>query len=156
LVSYFKLQPPNSSGKDVADAGDLLALQTFNFAFDTGVFALERHRIQLSACYLILAYTGARPAEIVNGEKKKPKDGSWEELFGPKAIEGTSKGDGHDEAGLLEKLISQQTTNRGRPKALCYEDILLMVVRHPETGRDVLMMSIKFSHHKGADNKPKP
>ena len=33
--------------------------------------------------------------------------------------------------------------------------ILLMVVRHPETGEDVLAMSIKLIHHKGADNKPK-
>ena len=40
--------------------------------------------------------------------------------------------------------------------ALCYEDILLMVVRHPQTGEDVLAMSITFIHHKGADNKPKP
>jgi hypothetical protein len=28
-------------------------------------------------------------------------------------------------------------------------------VRHPGTGDDVLAMSIKFIHHKGADNKPK-
>ncbi|KAK4220404.1 hypothetical protein QBC38DRAFT_550690, partial [Podospora fimiseda] len=31
-----------------------------------------------------------------------------------------------------------------------------MVVRHPETGEDVLAMSTKFVHHKVADNKPKP
>ncbi|KAK3370839.1 hypothetical protein B0T24DRAFT_679988 [Lasiosphaeria ovina] len=33
---------------------------------------------------------------------------------------------------------------------------MLMAVRHPETGEDVLVMSIKFIHRKGADNKPKP
>ena len=53
-------------------------------------------------------------------------------------------------------MISQECESRGRPKALCYEDILLMVVRHPETGEDGLAMSIRFAHHKGADNKPKP
>jgi len=37
-----------------------------------------------------------------------------------------------------------------------WQDILLMVVRHPETGEGVLAMSIKLIHHKGADNKPKP
>lgn len=31
-----------------------------------------------------------------------------------------------------------------------------MVVRHPDTGTDVLAISIKFIHHKGVDNKPKP
>jgi hypothetical protein len=57
---------------------------------------------------------------------------------------------------VLEGILSRETVGRGRPKALCYEDILLMVMRHPETGEDVLAMSIKFMHHKGADNKPKP
>lgn len=49
-----------------------------------------------------------------------------------------------------------ETTKRGRPKALCYEDILMMLVRHPVTGLPVLAMAIKFIHHKGADKKPKP
>jgi hypothetical protein len=57
---------------------------------------------------------------------------------------------------VREDLLCQETLGRGRPKALCYEDILLMVVRHPETGRDVLAMAVKFIHHKGADNRPKP
>ena len=52
-------------------------------------------------------------------------------------------------------MLSQETADRGRPKALCYEDISLMAVRHPESGRDILAMSIKFVHYKGADNKPK-
>jgi hypothetical protein len=43
-----------------------------------------------------------------------------------------------------------------RPKALCYEDIQMMIVRHPTTGRCMPAMAIKFVHHKGADNKPKP
>jgi hypothetical protein len=69
------------------------------------------------------------------------------ELFEPEAEDNDSR---------LSKELSQETVARGRPKALCYEDILLMVVRHPQTGEDVLAMSIKFIHHKGADNKPKP
>ena len=65
----------------------------------------------------------------------------------PKAI-GTSTSDDDDESlddnsKLLEEL-SQETVARGHPKALYYEDILLMVVRHPETGEDVLATSIKF------------
>jgi hypothetical protein len=31
-----------------------------------------------------------------------------------------------------------------------------MVVRHPETGEDVLAMAVKLLHHKGADKKLKP
>ncbi|KAI0410492.1 FluG domain-containing protein [Xylaria grammica] len=45
---------------------------------------------------------------------------------------------------------------QGRPKALCYEDILLIVVRHPEIGKDVYAMAVQFIYHEGADNKSKP
>jgi hypothetical protein len=42
-------------------------------------------------------------------------------------------------------------------KALCYEDIILWVVRNPvKGGRDVLAMEVYLRHHKGVDNKPKP
>ncbi|KAF3763489.1 hypothetical protein M406DRAFT_352374 [Cryphonectria parasitica EP155] len=71
LVHRFGLVAPNGGGKDVADSGDLLALQTFNIAYDTGVFSGERHRIQLAGCYLGLAFTGARPAEFVDGGAKE-------------------------------------------------------------------------------------
>jgi len=158
LVPLYNLQPPNADGKPVLGTDDLLALLTFNLAYDTGVFPLEAHRVQLDGIYLGLAYTGARPAEIVDNEKSRPKDGSWEEIFGPNLIVNDDSDDkAQDDASrLLEEMLCQETTGRGRPKALCYEDVLLMVVRHPDTGADVLAMSIKFIHHKGADNKPKP
>lgn len=138
----------------------MLSLLIFNIAYDTAVFPTEGHRIQLAGCYIFLAYTGARPAEIVDNEPSKPKDGTWEELYGRKAI-GNGADDGGDKAAdensqLLEAMLCQETLGRGRPKALCYEDVFLMVVRHPETGKDVLAMAVKFIHHKGADNKPKP
>ncbi|KAJ6437505.1 hypothetical protein O9K51_10064 [Purpureocillium lavendulum] len=42
-------------------------------------------------------------------------------------------------------------------KALCYEDMVLWIVRDPNMGgRDVLAMEVLFRHHKGADKKPKP
>ena len=36
-------------GKPVLGTDDLLVLQTFNIAYDEGVFPSERHRIKLSA-----------------------------------------------------------------------------------------------------------
>ncbi|KAJ6627794.1 hypothetical protein B0H10DRAFT_2209916 [Mycena sp. CBHHK59/15] len=96
VVPRFRLSPPAARIKTVTDSGDLLALLLFNVAYDGRLFPSERRRLDLAACYLILAYTGYRLAEI------------------------------------------------------------LVVVRHPETGRDTLTMSIKFAHHKGTDNKPKP
>ncbi|KAK4172699.1 FluG domain-containing protein [Triangularia setosa] len=136
LVRRYDLQPPCNRGKDVANVDTLLVLQTFDIKDDTGIFSWERHRIQLSGCYL--------------GQPK---------LFTRHATGSPScdKDKGPDEhSRLLEEMISQECESRGRPKALCYEDILLMVVRHPKTDEDALTMSIKFVHHKGADNKPKP
>jgi hypothetical protein len=119
---------------------------------------------------MVLFYTGARPAEIVNNERKKPKDGSTEELFGVKAVmssgpgncetEDESEGADHEavdgDSSQLCRLLLQETIRRDRPKALCYEDILMMIVRHPVTKQAVPAMAIKFIHHKGSDNKPKP
>lgn len=159
LVAKYKLRPPCILGKDVANVDTLLVLLTFNIRYDTGVFPWEGHRIQLPGCYLGLACTGARPAEFVDGETKTGKDEYTKELLSQ--IAATSIPSDEDEAPdkdsrLLEKMILQEYEGRGRPKALCYEDILLMVVRHPETGEDVLAMYIRLAHHKGMDNKPKP
>jgi hypothetical protein len=96
----------------------------------------------------------------VDGEKRSPKDECLGERFGRNAIAGSCSDKDKDAAldessSVLEQILSRETVGRRRPKCLCYEDILLMVVRHPGTGDDVLAMSIKFIHHKGADNKPK-
>ncbi|KAK4249237.1 hypothetical protein C7999DRAFT_39654 [Corynascus novoguineensis] len=166
LIPRHGLQAPNVIGKQVADWRDLLVLLTFNIAYDTAIFPRERHRLNLAGCYLFLI-------------KKKPKDGSWEEIYAPKSIcprdrdmvmrrgpapfdtgyvVGVRKDGAQDEFSdeIVEAMLAGETLGRGRPKALCYEDILLMVVRHPVTGDDVLAMAVKFIHHKGADNNPKP
>jgi hypothetical protein len=165
LVPRFGFRPPNIEGKPVLNVDSLQAILVFNIAYDIGIFPLERHRISLSGCYMILCYTGARPAELVDNERQRPKDGSLEELFGAKAVMSAEQGDGEaegDEEALdadsaeLCKLLLRETLGRERPKALCFEDILLMIVRDPATGRSIPAMSIKFIHHKGCDNKPKP
>lgn len=163
LVRLYGLQPPNVRGKDVADSDTLLVLLNFNIKYDTAIFSSEWHRVQLPGCNQGLAYTGARPAEFVDGEKRSGQDDSLQELFPGASRRSEKEDDDKDDdrapdenSRLLEELLSQETAGRGRPKSLCYEDILLMVVRRPETGEDVLAMSIKFIHHKGADNKPKP
>jgi hypothetical protein len=159
LIDRYGIQPPCTRGKDVANADTLLVLQTFNIKYDTGIFSWEGHRVQLSGCYLGLAFTGARPAEFVDGEKKSGDDGCLEELF-PRHATGSAPNDEDkapdEHSRLLEEMISQECESRGRPKALCYEDIRMMVVCHPETGEDGLAMSIRLAHHKGADNKPRP
>ena len=107
-----------------------------------------------------MCYTGARPAELVDGQRKAPKDGSMQEVFPRKALPmADSLEDGEatdDKSKLINRLLLEENVSRGRPKALCYEDILMMIVRHPVTGLPIPAMVIKFIHHKGADHKPKP
>jgi hypothetical protein len=102
------------------------------------------------------ATTGVGSAEIVDNEPSQPKDGTWDELYGRKGIEQDGKYDGNDKgpnehSRLLEDLLCQETVGRGRPKALCYEDMTLMFMPHHET-KNVLAMAAKFIHHKGANN----
>ncbi|KAK7959755.1 uncharacterized protein PG986_004609 [Apiospora aurea] len=140
LVPHFKLRPPNVDGKPVVNSDGVFALLVFNIAYDDGIFAR------------------VRPGELVDNETHKPSDGSWEDLFASKCSTSSNEDNNHapDEFQLLENILARETTDRGRPKALCYEDIRLMVVRHPETGQDMFSMAVKFIHHKGMDNNPKP
>ncbi|TIC97035.1 hypothetical protein CH35J_007397 [Colletotrichum higginsianum] len=156
LIPRFGYRAPNINGKPVLGADNLQAILTFNIAYDTGIFPSERQRPQLAGCYQLLYYTGARPAEIVHAERKTPKDGCTDEIFKLKGVKSINHECGKDNDSLLDRLLLQETAGRGRPKALCYEDILMMIVRHPVTGRAVPAMAVKFIHHKGADNKPRP
>ncbi len=65
----------NVDRNPVLGIDDLLILQTFDIAYDEDILPAERHRIQLLGCYLLLAFTGCRPAEIVDNEKGKLQDG---------------------------------------------------------------------------------
>lgn len=149
-----------AEGKPIMGTNGLYSLLSFNIGYDTNTVRVEGHRVQLAGCWILLAYTGARPAEIVDNERPLPKDGSYEELWSLKTTEDANEYDDkiadNSKSSILEEMLCQETVGRGRPKALCYEDIKLMVVYHPETRKHVLCMAIKFIHHKGADNKPKP
>ena len=63
-------------------------------------------------------------------------------------------------SGTLESNTSNANKDQDpvrRHKALCYEDLVLWIVKDPKGGqRDVLALEAFFRHHKGADNKPKP
>ncbi|KAK3693261.1 hypothetical protein B0T22DRAFT_496122 [Podospora appendiculata] len=116
-VKKYNIQPPCSHGKYVTNADTLLVLLTFNIRYDTSIFPWEGHRVQLPGCYLGLAFTGARPAEFVDREKRNAI----------RSIPDDENKAPNEHSRLLEDMISQEYEVRGRPEALCYEDILLMV-----------------------------
>ncbi|PCD25770.1 hypothetical protein AU210_012206 [Fusarium oxysporum f. sp. radicis-cucumerinum] len=91
-IPRFGHRPPNIDGKPVLNVDNL------------------------PGCYQLLCYTGARPAELVDGERKKPKDNSLDELFGHKTSHSSSMENGTDpelssneKANLVEGLLTQET-----------------------------------------------
>ncbi|KAL4064698.1 hypothetical protein V8B97DRAFT_2010800 [Scleroderma yunnanense] len=145
LVPTFNLQLPNSNGKPVLGFDGLLMLL----------------QVRLSGIYL-LGYTGGCPAEFVDNEKKPPKDAGFDEVFAPSALTRLRRDnkDPDREAQtenlwLLADMLSQAMARQKCLKALCYEDILLAVFRHPETSSDVWVMAVKLVHHKGEHRRLK-
>ncbi|PKK43246.1 hypothetical protein CI102_12163 [Trichoderma harzianum] len=113
------LRAPNIDCKAVLNVDSLRVILTFNIADDAGTFDLEQYRIHLAGCYQILCSTRARPAELVDGERKKPKDGSFKKLFLQKVVD--SADDNSDdvtdtldeESWKIKELLSMETTKHG-------------------------------------------
>ncbi|KAF8514103.1 hypothetical protein BU17DRAFT_94798 [Hysterangium stoloniferum] len=125
VIRAYRFKNSQTCVKTVTDSSDLLAMMIHNIAYDKLILPDERVRLVVAASYLILGYTGCRPAEIVDASDPE-----------------------------FEDDLPRQSPRR--PNALCYEDITLFVCRHPDTGEHCLGMAIKFTHHKGHDNKLKP
>jgi hypothetical protein len=161
LIPQFCLEQPTLQAKDITNSGDLLTLLSFNYAYNQHIFPSKCQRLDLTVCYLILAYTRCWPAKIVDGEKPLPTNNvCWDQLFASQATLPLrvllKDAPPNTQSKKIVRLLELETWSCGRPKALCYEDIQLMVVHLPDSGKDILTMSIKFAHHKGSDNRPKP
>jgi len=138
-------------GKMLLIWANLLTPLTLNIAFGIYVFTLGWYR-QLSACYLILAYTRAQPAESVNSEKPKPTDGLWEQVFRSELNRGEKKDGNHDKgsnmnAGLFKGLFRKRpfTVDIWKRSAMENSCWWWCVI---ESGQDDLVMSVRLSHHK--------
>jgi hypothetical protein len=126
--------------KPVLGVDDLLLLLNHHWARDTSTFSTERHRVQFALILLLLFGTGCRPAELVDGKKKRKENLSSDDddLEGDVAMSGVEEDIRHFDA-------------------ICYEDVRLLVVRSPGSGeRDVLAMEVTMAHHKGHKRRPKP
>jgi hypothetical protein len=172
--------------KPVMGVDDLLLGLTHHWSRDTSIFPTEDDRLDLPTIMLFQAYTACRPAELVDGTKSRGgndpllDDDEHMDAHMLKAIPHTES---ETSKSVSLKTSSRQTPGRAckedsdhasgfdqtifdnightepprKHKALCYEDIILWIVKDPKMGeRDVLAMEVYFRHHKGADNKPKP
>ncbi|KAI9808022.1 MAG: hypothetical protein M1827_007547 [Pycnora praestabilis] len=121
--------------KPVMGVDDLLLVLTHHWAKLKSVFPNERQRVQLPRILLFAAYTASRPGELW----KEP----WDDL----------ENSDYDEIGA-DRGKEKETK---RSKAVCYEDICLMLLRNPTPGeRHVLDIESTLAHHKGVDRKLKP
>lgn len=139
--------------KPVLGVDDLLLLLTSHWARGKFTFPTERQRVQFALILLLAAYTGCRPAELVDASKSvntgKPatvKD-QWDDLDSVQ----------YDDSGDNKDAMSGAKSASARCKALCYEDVRLLIVRKLVRGeQDVLAMEVTMAHHKGVDKRPKP
>jgi len=165
--------------KPVLGADDVLLLLTHLWARDTSIFPTEDQRLTLATMMLLSIYTGCRPAELADASKraggkttsrKRPHIEAWDAVNDLDEDECVDEEEGLDEPNYQRQepwdnkndteydddYFDPDTVER-EYKSLCYEDIRLWIVRNPTEGeRDLLGMEITFSHHKGADRKPKP
>ena len=136
--------------KPVMGVDDLLRVLVYHWAKDQSVFPNERQRVQLATILLFAAYTSSRPAELVDAqvsEKSKKNENNWK---------WRSEDDPWNDSSNTDFADGVRDTRR-RSKAICYEDVCLMVLRNPDNdGRPVVAMEVTLSHHKGVDRKPKP
>ncbi|ELR02067.1 hypothetical protein GMDG_05228 [Pseudogymnoascus destructans 20631-21] len=164
LADEFKLRR-TMKAKPVLGADDILLLLTHLWARDTSVFPTEDQRLTTATIMLLSIYTGCRPAELVDALKraggkttsrKRPHIEVWDAINDLDEDEWRAPWDNKNDSEYDDDYFDPDTVER-EYKSLCYEDIRLWIVRNPtEEERDLLGMEITFSHHKGADRKPKP
>lgn len=126
---------------------DLYRVLLYLWVKDISVFPNERQQHQLATIQLFAAYTSARPAELVNGEVSKEQkakfSGNWSSH---NPWDDPDNSDYEQGGGKPE-----------RSKALCWEDVCLMLLRDPDNKEwPVVAMKVTLSHHKGVNRKPKP
>jgi hypothetical protein len=90
---------------------------------------------------------------LVNNKRKPPKDGSLRQLFGIKVI--ILANAINEDSRKLDKLFIREIIKRGWLKALCYKDILIIIVCNLNIGQATLAIALKFIFYKGYNNKPK-
>jgi hypothetical protein len=133
---------------------DLLMALTHHWSKDISQFPDERQRVQLAVIMLFAAFTASRPGELVDGSRKRGRR---------KAANQRAKTEGGIQLPWndIDNDDFDEITNTEpdgyRPKALCYEDVSVVLLPNPKDGtRNVLAMEIRLANHKGSDNKPKP
>ena len=101
----------------------------------------------------------------MDNEEEKIRDGPIKTLSGNAAVHSTTPDQGQDDPSgaldpnrkVLDDFLLQEPVGHGPPKALCYEDIQMMIMRHPDTKRCIPAMTMNFTnHHEGENGKAGP
>jgi hypothetical protein len=133
---------------------DLLMALTHHWSKDNSQFPDKRKRAQLAVIMLFAAFTASRPGELVDESRKrgrrKPANQRAKTEIGVQVPWNDIDNDDFDEITNIEP-------EGYRPKALCHEDVSVVLLPNPKDGtRNVLATEIRLAHHKGSDNRPNP
>jgi Protein of unknown function (DUF3435) len=132
--------------KPVMGADDLQLALLHHWALDTSTFPDERQRVQLALIMLVAAFTGCRPGELVDAAKNREV-----------AFQSQDPWNNPQDLDYVETSMEQPGRKAERTRAICYEDIRLMLLRNMEEGgRDILALEITLAHHKGMDRQLQP
>lgn len=164
-IPRFGHRLPTIDGKPFLNSDRLREILHYIWAYDTTVLPRETLRLQLAGSYQVSCYTGAQPADLVDNKEEKIRDGPIKTLSGNTAVHSATPGRGQDDPSgaldpdrnVLDDFFLQEPAEHGQPKALCYEDIQMMIMRHPDTKRCIPAMTMKLTnHHRGGNNKAGP
>jgi hypothetical protein len=128
LKPLFDLDP-GIKLKPISDVDSITLALVHHWAKDTSVFPSERQRVQVPAIWNLCGGTGARPGEFVDATVSLKSDTS-------KPGQDLNRLNPWDDANNPEFLPESNDHRDGdRPKALCYEDVRMYIVRVKNTSR---------------------
>jgi len=123
---------------------------TWPVAYHYRIFPSERQRLDVAACYLVLAYTGYRPAEVVDGEKSVPTDGNYERLSGSDDSLPLQDKPLDAHSMMITKLLEYETGSR--PRSVAFSAPLPPLHRSFNTRLPLQYVTITMSIEQRASN----
>ena len=108
---------------------DMYLVLHHHWAIDTTSYPDERQRLQLALLILLTSYTASRPGALVyNPSNNRLRPGADDGLWAPET----------------QEIV----------KALCWQDITLVLLPNPSGTRDILAAEVNLRHTKGSDKNP--
>ncbi|CEJ83106.1 Putative FluG domain-containing protein [[Torrubiella] hemipterigena] len=127
--------------KPVMDVDDVYLVQHHNWVHDTSIFTDERQRIQLACLIILQAYTATRPRAF--SYKKLSKTAIDDHYFGREQEDSMNEAEEWD-------------PTEDDFKTICYRDVVLVLLKNPDGGRDLPVLEVTLRYTKGWERRENP